>query len=174
MISGGEKGNWWRAYNSHFRQQLTSLDKAEFGRLDQALYTRSLLATAAGGAPKPATYPPLREQRGGGWQHALRSTMAEHVLLLHAAISIFVHAAVVITASRLVFILGTDHSHPPVLTEPARCHSQLVMVTLTLAVTLYMIYDTCSRFNAESVNGVYLVSGHSSPGCPSRRDTKKG
>ena len=58
MVSGGEKGDWWRAYDSRFRQQLTSLDKAEFGRLDQALYTRSLLATAAGGAPKTSNPPP--------------------------------------------------------------------------------------------------------------------
>ena len=83
-----------------------------------------------------------REQRSGGWQHASHSTMAEHVLLLHAAIIIFVHATVAITAGWLVFIMGRDHSHPPVLTEPARGYSQLIMVTLTLPVTLYMIYDT--------------------------------
>ena len=92
--------------------------------------------------------------------------MAEHVLLLHAAISVFVYAAVAITAGRLVSILESGHSRPPVLTEPARGYSQLVIVTLTLPVTLYII--PCSRYNTEFVNGVYLVSGHSLPGCPSR------
>ena len=58
MVSGGEKGDWWRAYDSRFRQQLTSLDKARFGQLDQALYTRSLLVTTAGGAPKTSNLPP--------------------------------------------------------------------------------------------------------------------
>ena len=58
MVSGVEKGDWWRAYDSRFRQQLTSLDKAEFGRLDRALYTRTLFDTAAGGAPKTSSLPP--------------------------------------------------------------------------------------------------------------------
>ncbi len=47
---GGRKGDWWRAYDSRFRQQVPSLEKAEFGRLDQALYTRCLLSSGPGGA----------------------------------------------------------------------------------------------------------------------------
>ena len=136
MVSGGEKGDWCRAYDSHFRQQLTTLDKQSLGGCTR-LYTPGptwpqLLVEHR----KQATYPLMRaapqEQRSGGWQHTSRSTMAEHVLLHHAAISTFVHAAVAITAGRFVFILGRAHSHPPVLIEPARGYSQLVMVILPL------------------------------------------
>ena len=55
MLSGAHRsgGDWWRAYDSRFRQQLPSLEKAEFGKLDQALYTRSILVARAGGGPAP-------------------------------------------------------------------------------------------------------------------------
>ncbi len=43
ILSGGEQGDWWWEYNAQFRHQMPSLDKAEFGHLDQALYTRCLL-----------------------------------------------------------------------------------------------------------------------------------
>ncbi len=49
VLSGGDKGDWWRAYDSRFRQQVPSLEKAEFGRLDQAQYTRCLLSSGSGG-----------------------------------------------------------------------------------------------------------------------------
>ncbi len=50
VLSGGDKGDWCWAYDSRFRQQVPSLEKAEFGRLDQALYTRCLLSAGPGGA----------------------------------------------------------------------------------------------------------------------------
>ncbi len=57
VLSGGEKGDWWRAYDSRFRQQVPSLEKAEFGRLDQALYTRCLLSASSSGAQKATQSP---------------------------------------------------------------------------------------------------------------------
>ena len=55
LLAGTEKGDWWRAYDSRFRQQLPSLKSAEFGRLDQALFTRTIFA--AGGAQRNSAAP---------------------------------------------------------------------------------------------------------------------
>ncbi len=58
ILSGGEQGDWWWAYDARFRQQMPSLDKAEFGRLDQALYTRCLLSSGSSGTQRTAHGPP--------------------------------------------------------------------------------------------------------------------
>ena len=50
LLSGADKGEWWRAYDSHFRQQLPALEAAEFGKLDQALFTRTFLSAGAAGS----------------------------------------------------------------------------------------------------------------------------
>jgi len=55
LLTGGDRGDWWRAYDSQFCQQLLLLEQAiaeQFGRLDQALYTRTILASGAGGAQR--------------------------------------------------------------------------------------------------------------------------
>ena len=44
MLSGGDRGDGWRTYDSRFHQQWSSLEKAQFGRLDQALYTKAILS----------------------------------------------------------------------------------------------------------------------------------
>ncbi len=50
LLAGAEKGDWWRAYDSRFRQQIPALESAEFGKLDQALFTRSIFATGVAGS----------------------------------------------------------------------------------------------------------------------------
>ena len=50
LLAGAERGDWWRAYDSRFRQQIPALESAEFGKLDQALYTRSIFATGVAGS----------------------------------------------------------------------------------------------------------------------------
>ena len=50
LLSGADKREWWRAYDSHFRQQLPALEVAEFGKLDQALFTRTFLTAGAAGS----------------------------------------------------------------------------------------------------------------------------
>ena len=47
LLSGADKGEWWRAYDSRFRQQLQA---AEFGKLDQALFTWTFLSAGAAGS----------------------------------------------------------------------------------------------------------------------------
>ncbi len=56
MLSGKDHGDWWRTYDSRFRQQWPSLEKAEFGRVDQALYTKAILSARSLKLAKP---PPL-------------------------------------------------------------------------------------------------------------------
>ena len=53
MLFGGERGDWWRAYDARFRQQMPSLEKARFGHLDQALYTKTVLWAGTGGIQRP-------------------------------------------------------------------------------------------------------------------------
>ena len=50
LLSGADKGEWWRAYDSRFRKQLPALEAAEFGKLDQALFTRTFLSAGAAGS----------------------------------------------------------------------------------------------------------------------------
>ena len=50
LLSGADKGEWWRAYDSRFRQQLPALEAAEFGKLDQALFTRTFRSAGAAGS----------------------------------------------------------------------------------------------------------------------------
>ena len=63
LLSGGDRGDWWRAYDCRFRQQLLLLEQAEFGRLDQALYTRTILASGAGGGQRTSQVLPAEGQR---------------------------------------------------------------------------------------------------------------
>ena len=57
LLAGAERGDWWRAYDSRFRQQLPALERADFGKLDQALFTRTMMS------PSPSA--PRGAQRGG-------------------------------------------------------------------------------------------------------------
>jgi len=50
LLAGAEKGDWWRVYDSRFRQQLLALEFAEFGRLDRALFTRTIFAAGGTGS----------------------------------------------------------------------------------------------------------------------------
>ncbi len=80
LLAGAEKGDWWRAYDSRFRQQIPALESAEFGKLDQALYTRSifilvLLAVASMEAPlfrQRAGATTSEEAQGGAMLHVER------------------------------------------------------------------------------------------------------
>ena len=59
-----EKGDWWRAYDSRFRQQLPALELAKFGRLDQALFTRTIFSSGgAAGISQPGGPAPQPESR---------------------------------------------------------------------------------------------------------------
>ena len=56
LLAGAERGDWWRAYVSRFtRQHLPALERADFGKLDQALFTRTMMSPSA----------PRGAQRGG-------------------------------------------------------------------------------------------------------------
>ena len=55
LLAGAERGDWWRAYDSRFRQQLPALQQADFGKLDQALFARTMMSPSA----------PRGAQRGG-------------------------------------------------------------------------------------------------------------
>ena len=57
LLAGAERGDWWRAYDSRFRQQHPALERADFGKLDQALFTRTMMS------PSPSA--PRGAQRGG-------------------------------------------------------------------------------------------------------------
>ena len=48
MLAGAKKGDWWRVYDSRFHQQFPALELAEFGKLDQTLFTGTIFS--AGGA----------------------------------------------------------------------------------------------------------------------------
>ena len=50
---GGPCGEWWRWYDRRFRQQLPPLESAEFGKLDQPLYSTALAMASAGGSAPP-------------------------------------------------------------------------------------------------------------------------
>ncbi len=50
LLEGAEKGDWWRAYDSQFCQQIPALETVEFGKLDQALFIRSIFATGVAGS----------------------------------------------------------------------------------------------------------------------------
>ena len=69
MLPGSDKGDWRRSYYSRFWQQLPSLEKATFGWVDQALFTKTILATGVGGTQKPTQGP---SQDGGGPPKAKR------------------------------------------------------------------------------------------------------
>ncbi len=57
MLSGKDHGDWWQTYDSRYRQQWPSLEKAEFGRMDQALYTKAILSAGC----LKSTQPPPSE-----------------------------------------------------------------------------------------------------------------
>ncbi len=61
LLAGAEKGDWWRAYDSRFRQQIPALELAEFGKLDQALYTRSIFDTGVQAEGRSA--PPAKRRK---------------------------------------------------------------------------------------------------------------
>ena len=71
LLAGAEKGDWWRAYDSHFRQQLPALELAEFGQLDQALFMRTIFSSGGAGisqrsgpVPQPGNRnPPAAKRR---------------------------------------------------------------------------------------------------------------
>ena len=47
LSAGAEEGDWWRSYDRRFRQQLPNLESANFGKVDQTLYARSILSAGA-------------------------------------------------------------------------------------------------------------------------------
>ena len=63
LLAGAEKGDWWRAYDSRFRQQLPALESAKFGRLNQALFTRTIFSAGGAGSAQRGGPPPHSEGR---------------------------------------------------------------------------------------------------------------
>ena len=54
LSAGSEEGDWWRGYDRRFRQQLPDLESANFGKVDQTLYARSILTGGAQAVPQRA------------------------------------------------------------------------------------------------------------------------
>ncbi len=87
LLAGAERGDWWRAYDSRFRQQIPALESAEFGKLDQALYTRSIFATGVAGSGQRGGLlfrqraRAHHQQRGARWRHVMPGTMGGLALL---------------------------------------------------------------------------------------------
>ena len=97
MLSGGERGDWWRAYDARFRQQMPSLEKARFGHLDQALYTRRSFWQGLGAFRGPGRRScllmraaGLRKGREGRLLFVLHGMMGGHVLRCHVDFSMHV------------------------------------------------------------------------------------
>ena len=63
LLAGAEKGDWWRTYDSRFRQQLPALELAEFGRLGQALFTRTIFSSGGAGISQRGGHAPQPESR---------------------------------------------------------------------------------------------------------------
>ncbi len=85
LLAGAEKGNWWRAYDSLFQQQIPALESAEFGKLDQVLFTLLLVLLAV--VSMEALLIRQREgvyhqRRGTGWHHVSPGMMESLVLPL--------------------------------------------------------------------------------------------
>ena len=74
LLAGAEKGDWWRAYDSRFRQQLPALELAEFGKLDQALFTRTFFSD--GGTGHSQRSGPIPQVEGRNPQAAKRRKVA--------------------------------------------------------------------------------------------------
>ena len=69
ILHGTDSCEWWRTYDPQFREQFTDLEKADFTRVDQTLYARSLWKASAAGGQRAATFvnpehtPPPRSKR---------------------------------------------------------------------------------------------------------------
>ena len=74
LLAGAEKGDWWRAYDSRFCQQLPALELAEFGNLDQALFMQTVFS--AGGAGNSQWSGPVPQVEGRNPQPAKRRKLA--------------------------------------------------------------------------------------------------
>ena len=87
---GGQCGEWWYWYDRRFIQQLPPLELAEFGKLDQPLYSTALAMASAGGSAPPwsrwrrQTGQVRPEQRGESSRRVLPGMMQSHVWRLHA------------------------------------------------------------------------------------------
>ena len=58
ILHGPDSCDWWRTYDPQFREQFTDLGKAEFTRIDQTLYSRSLWTASAMGSQRVVTPTP--------------------------------------------------------------------------------------------------------------------
>ena len=89
---GGPCGEWWRWYDRRFRQQLPPLESAEFGKLDQPLYSTALAMASAGGSVPPVVQTAKTDWPGPRRAKRLRvfpGTMQNHVWQLHADLLMF-------------------------------------------------------------------------------------
>ena len=55
ILHGPDSCDWWRTYDPQFREQITNLEKADFTRIDQTLYSRSLWTASAMGSQRAVT-----------------------------------------------------------------------------------------------------------------------
>lgn len=59
ILHGPDTCDWWRTYDSQFREQFTNLETADFTKIDQTLYSRSLWTASAVGGSRVT--PPVAE-----------------------------------------------------------------------------------------------------------------
>ncbi len=55
ILHGPDTCDWWRTYDPQFREQFTDLESADFTKIDQTLYSRSLWMASTMGSPRVAT-----------------------------------------------------------------------------------------------------------------------
>ena len=58
ILHGPDSCDWWRTYDPQFHEQFTDLGRAEFTRIDQTLYSRSLWTANAMGSQRVVTPTP--------------------------------------------------------------------------------------------------------------------
>ena len=79
LSAGAEEGDWWRSYDRRFRQQLPDLESANFGKVDQTLYARSILSAGAQAVAQRAAGADGRAGPVPKRRRAVAGMMAGHV-----------------------------------------------------------------------------------------------
>ncbi len=55
ILHGPDTYDWWRTYDPQFHEQFTDLESADYTKIDQTLYSRSLWMASTTGSPRVAT-----------------------------------------------------------------------------------------------------------------------
>ncbi len=119
MLSGKDHGDWWRTYDSRFRQQCPSLEKAEFGRMDQALYTKAILSAGClkSTQPPPSEGTSLPKGKKRKLMVCLLGMMGGCVLPRHAATNTCALVAEEIIGSQHVLQLVRGSRHRELVSD---------------------------------------------------------